>query len=131
LNAKNKVILAVVLFVIAGGIAAYNLSAGNKTALDESGRVMPDDAKMVDAVCVGNGAHVKLPPESVKTFARKKGRTRAGQKPSSELEPPQQYDCADCPSGKAVLAIFCDECNKFIARKKPDGTPNDCSDCWD
>lgn len=122
-------ILAVVLFVIAGGVAVYNVSSGNSTALDEEGRELPEDARMIDVVCVGNGAHAQLPPDQVKmeSFTPRTGRTRAGG--SADLVPPTQYDCPDCPGGKAVLAIACPKCEKFVARKKMDGSPGECPNC--
>lgn|GEM_PF-6555056 len=122
--------MAVVLLVIAGGVAAYNISASNKTALDDGGNELPSDARMIDVVCVDTGAHAKISPDLVQHFGARGGRARAA-KSAAEIEPPKEFDCADCPGGKAVLAMFCAECDKFIARKKMDGTPNDCSDCWD
>lgn len=128
MNKNAKIGIAVGLLVLAGVI--FYMTAGSSNPEDESARAKPDDVQMVDLVCVDSGKHVQLPATQVdqKPIKLRGGRPSRGNE-DKQLEPPTKFECSECESGEAILAVVCPQCNRFIARQKMDGSPNECPEC--
>lgn len=119
-----KIVIVIVGFGAAGIIFAMTRGG------DQHAEVRPDDVKMVDLVCVDSGEHIQRPFDEIRAYGLRprggQGRATRDKKPASSVV---VYPVSECGQGGAVLADYCEQCDKWYPKFKPDGTPGTCPVC--